>query len=136
MDTSSQTVFQEPIRSRLKLASQGRLPVYDAQTIVSLTDFGLTMDEIYRFVVPRRTLARRMEKSEPLTVAENDSAFRIVRVVQLAERVFGNRDKAHRWLRKPSRALEGVVPLDLLESESGAYIVEQSLHQLDHGIAA
>ena len=136
MDTSSQTVFQEPIRSRLKLASQGRLPVYDAHTIVSLTDFGLTMDEIYRFVVPRRTLARRIEKSEPLTVAENDSAFRIVRVVQLAERVFGNRDKAHRWLRKPSRALEGVVPLDLLESESGAYIVEQSLHQLDHGIAA
>lgn len=136
MDTSSQTVFQEPIRSRLKLASQGRLPVYDAHSIGKLTDFGLSMDEIYRFVVPRRTLARRMEKNEPLTVAENDSAFRIVRVVQLAERVFGNRDKAHRWLRKPSRALEGIVPLDLLESESGAYIVEQSLHQLDHGIAA
>lgn len=136
MDTSSQTVFQEPIRSRLKLASQGRLPVYDGHTVAALTDFGFTMDEIYRFVVPRRTLARRIEKNEPLTVAENDSAFRIVRVVQLAERVFGNRDKAHRWLRKPSRALEGVVPLDLLESESGAYIVEQSLHQLDHGIAA
>lgn len=136
MDTSSQTVFQEPIRSRLKLASQGRLPVYDGHTVAALTDFGFTMDEIYRFVVPRRTLARRIEKNEPLTVAENDSAFRIVRVVQLAERVFGNRDKAHRWLRKPSRALEGVVPLDLLELESGAYIVEQSLHQLDHGIAA
>ena len=51
-----------------------------------LTKLGFSMDEIHRFVVPRRTLARRIAKGEPLTVAENDSALRLVRVMELADR--------------------------------------------------
>jgi putative toxin-antitoxin system antitoxin component (TIGR02293 family) len=125
-----------PIRRRLEIASHGQVQTYDGTTVAELTKLGFSMEELYRFIAPRRTLARRIASGEPLTVQENDSALRVARVMKLAERVFGELDRAQRWLRKPNRGMEGIVPLDLLESESGAILVEQSLHQIDHGIYA
>ncbi|MGK6313984.1 type II RES/Xre toxin-antitoxin system antitoxin [Neorhizobium sp. DT-125] len=125
---------ETPIRKRLEIASHGRMKTYDGTTVSELTKLGFSMDELYRFVAPRRTLARRIANGEPLTVNENDGALRVVRVMELAVQVFGDPERARRWLRKPNRGMAGVVPLDLLESESGAVLVEQALHQIDHGI--
>ena len=53
-----------------------------------------------------------------------------------AERVFGDAAKAGRWLRKHNRALNGQVPLQLLQTETGGRAVEELLGQIDHGIFA
>ena len=90
--------------------------------------------ELYRLVAPRRTLARRLQKKEPLTVRENDNVQRIIHISEMADRIFGERAKAQRWLRKPSRALNGVVPLELLVSETGARLVEEELYRIEYGI--
>jgi putative toxin-antitoxin system antitoxin component (TIGR02293 family) len=51
---------------------------------------------------------------------ETDRAVRLARIAAHAERVFGDRAKAHGWLREPSRTLRGAVPpLQLLRSETG-----------------
>ena len=123
-----------PIRKRLEIASHGRMRTFDGASVSALTELGFSMEELYRFVAPRRTLARRIANSEPLTVNENDGALRVLRVMELAEQVFGERERAQRWLRKSNRGMGGIVPIDLLESESGAVLVEQALHQIDHGI--
>ena len=60
----------------------------------------------FDLVVPKRTLARRRAGNELLTVEETDKALRLKRIAVQAERVFGDPAKAHRWLRKPKRALE------------------------------
>lgn len=125
-----------PIRRRLEVASHGQIRSYDGTTVSHLTKLGFSMEELYRFIAPRRTLARRIASGEPLTTSENDSALRVARTMQLAERVFGDIDRAQKWLRKPNRGMQGIVPIDLLESESGAVLVEQALHQIDHGIYA
>lgn len=125
-----------PIRELLEKASHGRIKIYDGTTVAELTKLGFSMDELYRLVAPRRTLARRIAAGEPLTVSENDGALRVVRIMELAEQVFGEREKAQRWLRKPNRGMGGIVPVDLLQSESGAVLVEQALQQIDHGIYA
>lgn len=109
-------------------------PGFDAKAIGHLKEHGFSTDEIHRFVAPRRTLARRIEKGEALTLGENDSAQRLLRISDMADRVFGEHDKAHHWLRNPNRALKGIAPIDLLESETGARIVEQSLYQIEYGI--
>jgi len=54
--------------------------------------------------VPRRTFAHRLKRREPLTVEETDRAIRLARVAELAERVFGDKGKANRWLREPNLA--------------------------------
>lgn len=118
----------------VQTAAGGTLPRFDGRSVERLKERGFSMDEIYRFVAPRRTLARRVEKGEPLTLAENDSAQRILRISELADKVFGEHEKAQRWLRKANRSLNGVVPIDLLESETGARLVEEAILRIDHGI--
>jgi putative toxin-antitoxin system antitoxin component (TIGR02293 family) len=73
---------------------------------------------------------------EPLSVEETDKAVRLGRIDRLAAEVFGDPAKAHRWLRKPKRALGGETPLAYLATEAGARAVEEMLNQIDHGILA
>ena len=102
----------------------------------SLEAHGYSQDEIFALVLPRRTYARRVKRREPLTVEETDRAIRLARVAELAERVFGDKSKAHRWLRKPKRTLSRATPLTYLASEAGARLVEDMLYRIDSGFFA
>lgn len=104
------------------------------EKLEELRDLGFSNDELHRLVAPRRTLARRRMRNEPLSAGESDRALRLERIAQQAERVFGTPEKAQRWLRKESRALDGARPIDLMRSETGAHIVEEELHRIDHGM--
>jgi putative toxin-antitoxin system antitoxin component (TIGR02293 family) len=104
--------------------------------LAELARHGYSEDEIFTLVVPKRTLARRKAANERLTVEETDKALRLARIAAQAERVFGDAEKAHRWLRKPKRALQGETPLAYLASEAGARVVEEMLHRVEHGIFA
>jgi putative toxin-antitoxin system antitoxin component (TIGR02293 family) len=106
------------------------------EALEDLARHGYSEAEVEMLVIPRRTLARRRAKREPLTVDETDRALRLARIARLAERVFGNPEKANRWLRKPKHALQEATPVQFLASESGARIVEQMLHRIEHGIFA
>jgi putative toxin-antitoxin system antitoxin component (TIGR02293 family) len=101
-----------------------------------LVEHGFSRDEIFALVVPRRTLARRRESGNRLSPEESDRAVRLARITAHAERVFGDDEKAHGWLREPSRTLGGTIPLDLLRTETGAQLVEQTLHRIDFGMLA
>ena len=91
-------------------------------------------EEIDELVIPKRTLARRKARHEPLTVEETDKALRLARVSGEADRVFGDPEKSSRWLRKPNAALAGNRPLDMLKSETGSRAVDELLGQIDHGM--
>jgi putative toxin-antitoxin system antitoxin component (TIGR02293 family) len=96
----------------------------------------MSHEEIYSFIVPRRTLVHRKTRRESLTHDESDRAVRIARVTSLAEEVFGDDAKASRWLRKAKTRFEGRSPLEMLRTEAGARLVEEMLLQLDYGFAA
>jgi putative toxin-antitoxin system antitoxin component (TIGR02293 family) len=100
----------------------------------SLEAYGYSQDEIFALVVPKRTFARRLKRREPLTVEETDRAVRLARIAELAERIFGDKAKAHRWLRKPKRTLGRATPLAYLASEAGARLVEDMLYRIEYGI--
>ena len=102
-------------------------------SIDNLKALGFTNDEIYRIVAPRRTLARRKELNQRLTTSESDRVLRLERLSAMADRVFADHEKAQRWLRKRSRVLE-VAPIELLQSETGATLVEEELHRIDYGM--
>jgi putative toxin-antitoxin system antitoxin component (TIGR02293 family) len=113
-------------------------PVIRATTgaLHSLARHGYSEEEISELVVSKRTLARRRAADEPLTGEETDKALRLERVASLAEKVFSDPAKAQRWLRKPKDRLGGHTPLAFLASESGARVVEEMLHQIQHGMFA
>lgn len=101
---------------------------------LALVDRGFTMDEVYAIVAPRRTLDRRRQLGQMLTLPESDRVQRLERIVDMADRIFANPEKARRWLRKPNRAMNHAVPLQLLASESGAAAVEEILGRIEYGM--
>lgn len=96
----------------------------------------LSPEDVDRLIIPRRTLAHRKAKDQPLNRAESERAVRVASVTALAEETFVNKAKAQKWLRRPTAPLGGRRPLDLLDSEPGARVVEQLLYRIGHGIAA
>jgi putative toxin-antitoxin system antitoxin component (TIGR02293 family) len=94
-----------------------------------------TDEEIYHLVAPKRTFARRQANRQPLTVEETDKALRLARIAKLAQSVFGDADRAGRWMRKPKTALSGAAPLAYLASENGARLVEDMLYRIDAGFS-
>jgi putative toxin-antitoxin system antitoxin component (TIGR02293 family) len=124
-----------PLRSDRDLARlvDKRLPL---SAVDSLSSHGMTYEEIYSFILPRRTLVHRKNRHESLTHDESDRAVRIARLTSLAEEVFGDDAKASRWLRKAKTRFEGRSPLEMLRTEAGARLVEEMLLQLDYGFAA
>ena len=102
---------------------------------------GMTKEEFHRIVIPLRTFRHRQERlnkgqDELLSPDESDKAVRAARVMALAERVFANRDKALAWMRKAKKRFEGETPMQMLQTEAGARLVEQMLIQLDEGMFA
>jgi len=107
-----------------------------SQAIDALGRSGLTDEEIYSLVIPRRTLTHRRARREALSRDESDRAVRIARVVALCEEVFGDRERGWRWLRTAKRQFQGRAPLQLLATEAGARLVEELLYRIDEGLAA
>jgi putative toxin-antitoxin system antitoxin component (TIGR02293 family) len=106
------------------------------QAIDRLRQSGLSDEEIYRLVVPRRTLTHRRARGEALSRDESDRVVRIARLAALAEQVFGDRERAWRWLRASKRQFHGRSPLQLVATEAGARLVEEWLYRIDEGMAA
>lgn len=107
-----------------------------SRAIDALRQSGLTDEEIYSLVVPRRTLTHRRARRESLSRDESDRVVRVARVVALCEEVFGDRERGWRWLRDAKRQFQGRAPLDLLATEAGARLVEELLYRIDEGMAA
>jgi putative toxin-antitoxin system antitoxin component (TIGR02293 family) len=127
-------VLKREVHSDLDLvdAIQGGLPIRALEEVLHSGLF--EPGELYALVVARRTLAHRKEKRQALTAEQSDRLTRVVRVAERAEEALGDREKAARWLRKPNRALQRKRPIDLLESDLGARMVERALGRIEHGV--
>lgn len=124
-------------------------PVNDLGSLAAVVAVGLPTEAIDRMrsaarltspeleaIIPLRTLSHRRSRGQRLTPEESDRAVRMLRVQAQAELAFGDADKAHAWLRRPLRSLDGARPLDLVATEAGARLIEQMLAGIAWGAAA
>jgi putative toxin-antitoxin system antitoxin component (TIGR02293 family) len=63
-------------------------------------------------------------------------ALTMTRIQALAEDVFGDVERANRWLCEPLGILDGKSPLEVARTEAGARLIEQLLAKLEWGAAA
>jgi putative toxin-antitoxin system antitoxin component (TIGR02293 family) len=121
-----------PGMDMVRLVRRG-LPIGAVQFVL---DTGrLTLAELDGIVMPRKTLANR-RKLGTLTPEQSDRLVRVARVLAAAEETFGSQEKAGAWLRRPTVALAGERPLNLLDTDEGSREVETLLGRISHGIAA
>jgi putative toxin-antitoxin system antitoxin component (TIGR02293 family) len=84
--------------------------------------------------IPQRTLTRRLSRGDLLTSAESDRTVRMARVYADTVEMIGDREKAVEWLSTPNRALGGERPLDQLDTDMGARMVEDILGRIAYGV--
>jgi putative toxin-antitoxin system antitoxin component (TIGR02293 family) len=83
--------------------------------------------------IPDRTMARRRQ-ARRLGADESDRLYRVARVAGVAVSALGSEDKAATWLHRPNRALNGELPIRLLDTDIGAHDVEDVLGRIEHGV--
>jgi putative toxin-antitoxin system antitoxin component (TIGR02293 family) len=128
-------IIGTPINNSRDLISAVRrgFPVQTVEYVISSGRMSLA--EIDLAVIPRKTLSHR-RKIGTLTSEQSDRLIRAARVLAEAEETFGSQQKAAKWLRRPTTALSGEKPIDLLDTSEGADQVEALLGRIGHGIAA
>ena len=99
-----------------------------------LEDGKLSLSELDRLVLPRKTLSHRRILGS-LTPDQSDRLSRVLRIIDDADETFGNPAKAHTWLRRPNQLLDGEAPLDRLDTDFGTRQVEAILGRIAHGLA-
>jgi putative toxin-antitoxin system antitoxin component (TIGR02293 family) len=95
---------------------------------------GLTSTEISQLVIPARTLKHRKARGERLSAEETERFLRVIRVLELGERIFGKREKLLSWLRGPDFEIPGRTSMSLLETEAGVQAVTGQLWAVAEGI--
>jgi len=69
-----------------------------------------------------------------LNSEESDKVVRLARVVERAEEVFEDLEASVEWLKAPNAALGAVPPLSLLDTDTGAESVLDTLGRIEHGV--
>lgn len=129
-------VRDAPAATALQLAAAITAEGLPLSSLDHLAAMGYTAAELGQLVINPRTLRHRRSRNEMLSSEEADRVVRLARIFGHAEEVFGDRTRAWDWLRAPNLSLEHHVPVLLLQTETGARIVEEALTRIDEGIFA
>ena len=129
-------VRERPAPANVALARAVTAEGLPLATLDALAAAGFTAAEIGDLVINPRTLRHRRARREALAPEEAERAVRLGRLLATASDVLGGRDVAWEWLRAPNPSLERARPIDLLRTEIGARMVEETLVRLEHGLFA
>ncbi|MFZ4617385.1 MAG: type II toxin-antitoxin system Xre/ParS family antitoxin [Rectinemataceae bacterium] len=84
-------------------------------------------------ISPRTYERRRLEGK--IDSQETDRALRLGRIIQRTVEMYdGDEGAAKAWLRQSVPALEGLKPLELIETEAGAVLVENLIGRIEAGV--
>lgn len=99
------------------------------------TALNLTDGEFADYLgVSLRTLQRKRDSQEKLTIPEGDRLFRMARIFALAVSVLESEDMARKWLHRSQRGLGGREPIQAIQTEAGAQEVEDLLEKIEYGV--
>ncbi len=91
------------------------------------------LEELLRDILSYRWFMQKRIDGK-IVFPEFPSSERVARMVARAKKVFGSKEVAGRWLRKPQPVLGGRMPLDMLWSDDGVKEVEDLLGRILHGV--
>jgi putative toxin-antitoxin system antitoxin component (TIGR02293 family) len=137
MDKAPASVFGE-VDTRIEAHVRSGKAALDlnASIITDLERNGVKFDELYTIVGSKDEIARLVQSGTTLPHELAERVSRLAHIVSLAEKVFGQREKAFLWLRLPNQDLNETAPIDLVRTETGARIVEDTLLRIEYSVSA
>lgn len=107
---------------------------FPARSIKRLSDQGIVCAAALSQIIALTTLNRRCASDQRLSLGESDRVFRFAHVTAMAETLFGDDQKAQRWLSKPKQRFAREPPYALLSTSPGTRLVEELLIQMAEGL--
>lgn len=99
------------------------------------TRLGVSQDYLLtQLRLPKSTMASRIARNDTLSGGEQDRIYRVERVLWRAQQVLEDDAAAIVWIKRPNRALGGVAPLTLLDTEAGYELVFDVLGRIEYGV--
>jgi putative toxin-antitoxin system antitoxin component (TIGR02293 family) len=96
-------------------------------------DFGLK-DILKCLDISPSSFFHKKKTRAKLNSEMTEKFIRFAHVMKQAVKVLESRTEATAWLRRGVPALDGQRPIDLLDTEPGHKLVEQTLLQIEYGI--
>ncbi len=94
----------------------------------------LTVDELAgKLGVSARTIRDQQKKLARLSSENTGKLVRIARIQHQARKIFSTNEAVSGWLSSPAPALEGALPIDLVDTDLGAREVEAVLNGIAYG---
>jgi putative toxin-antitoxin system antitoxin component (TIGR02293 family) len=93
----------------------------------------LIKDVLLRLDIPASTYFAKKKSRKLLDNYTTEKFIRLIQVMQKASKVLGHKE-AKNWLYRPIPSLGNELPINLLDTEPGHRLVEQTLLQIEHGV--
>ena len=107
---------------------------FDGRTVELATEvLELSQGDVARIMDSTEKTVRTMKLRKTLDQTASDKVFRLVKAYVAAYILFEDADDAREWLKEPSEALGGAIPLDLLSSSEGEQLVHYEIAQMEYG---
>ncbi len=124
---------RKPRRADLVSLTRRGIPINRVEHVMEA--FELDRDDMTRILgVSPRTYFRRLQKAESLDAVESDRLIRFLRIAALAIEIFEDRVQAVDWLKTDNRALGGVAPIAILDTDAGTSQVQDILLRIQYGV--
>jgi len=122
-----------PALDRARAVEHG-LPIKALRDLIA--DPAITLADLIRVIAPRRTLERRLKERGRLNARESDRLSAFVTILDTVTTMFGSRQEAMAWLRRPKRQFDGASPIDMMMTNAGAHAVDELLMRARFGMLA
>jgi putative toxin-antitoxin system antitoxin component (TIGR02293 family) len=94
----------------------------------------LTVEELAVILgISPRTVRDQRRKLGRLSSENTEKLVRIARIQHQARRIFSTDEAVSQWLALPAPALDGLKPIDLLDTDLGAREIESVLNGIAYG---
>ena len=90
-------------------------------------------DVLSRLQISKSTYFAKKKKESPLDPATTEKFLRLISVVKIATEIIG-KVEVKSWLYKKIASLGQQAPLDLLDTEAGHRLVEETLLHIKYGV--
>ncbi len=120
-----------PLNRAVKVIRAG-LPARAFEAVAEV--LSLTVDELAeKLGVSPRTVRDQRKKLARLSSENTEKLVRTARIQHQARKIFSTNEAVAGWLSSPALALEGALPIDLLDTDLGAREVEAVLAGIAYG---
>ncbi|ALU45295.1 type II RES/Xre toxin-antitoxin system antitoxin [Pseudoalteromonas rubra] len=100
-----------------------------------LNRLNITQAEFIRGTdIHRSTLTKKLKSHTRFSKEESDKIYRYVQIIKLADEYFADEEKAKAWLNRPTFALEGKKPIELIQTTAGFEEVRLLIERLHEGV--